>query len=211
MKLDFELNYPMESCAAIFATCHERRYLTVNLDVGGGECLKCRMTELVSKAKIIPIVINLEIRKGHLKWSITNIAMLAGVSRSLVYYYFGKTKQEILANALRELVNDFYGLTDEKLNLPLVDSLKSSHASYKLNPSYATFFQRWRLTESFLAAIFIEVEQRYEQRLHLIFPKADANQLKALHGLFHGIVTAPYLDPLSIEAAVNLIDLKTLR
>ena len=46
--------------------------------------------------KILDAVIALEIRRGHQKWTISELSRLSGITRTLIYYYFGKSKLEIL-------------------------------------------------------------------------------------------------------------------
>lgn len=165
----------------------------------------------IAKQRMAPLIIALEMRKGHLRWSISELAKHAKVSRSLVYYYFGKTKSEILLGALTELVEEFYGLSASRQDLSLHESLLRSHALYKKNPQYAAFFQRWRHTSTEMAKVFIKVEKAYEARLRAVFTQATDAHIRALHGIFHGLTTAPYLDRESIAAALGLLKLETLR
>ena len=165
----------------------------------------------IGRDRIGPACIELEMRLGHLRWSITMLAKSARVSRSLVYYYFGKTKSEILILALTELVEEFYGLSASRADLPLVDSLVLTHRMYKQNPKLAAYFHHWRQSQNELAKVFIEVEKKYEGKLRALFVKATPDQIRGLHSIFHGLVTAPYLERSSIEAALNLLKLETLR
>lgn len=55
--------------------------------------------------KICNAVLQLEIEKGHLCWKVSDIAKLADVTRSLIYYYFGKEKDTIFEEAYRFMIN----------------------------------------------------------------------------------------------------------
>ncbi|TNF29269.1 MAG: TetR family transcriptional regulator, partial [Deltaproteobacteria bacterium] len=43
--------------------------------------------------------------KGHLEWRLSDIAKDADVTRSLIYYYFGKEKDLILEEAFRYMID----------------------------------------------------------------------------------------------------------
>lgn len=53
-------------------------------------------------------ILKLEIEKGHLKWSITDISKVSEITRSLIYYYFGKEKDVILKEAYRFIFEVFF-------------------------------------------------------------------------------------------------------
>ena len=157
--------------------------------------------------KIIETVFALEVQAGHLKWSVSQIARVAGISRSLVYYHFGKTKKDIVLECLEQIACEFYGLTDERKALSQVESLKLSHRMYKNNPAYATFYQKWRHRPSAIRDKYLDLEKRYDEKLAKAYPLASSAQRDALHGFFHGIVTAPFLNEKAIVEAIKLLKL----
>ena len=162
------------------------------------------------KTSIMRMVIHLDCTKGHLRWSINDIARAAKVSRSLVYYYFGKTKSEILLNCLSDAVNEFYGLISTTREVSVISALIRTYTIYKQNPDYAVFFQKWRHKPSDVQKILLDAEMRFEQKLRSQFQLASEDQIKGLHALFHGLATAPYLEESSLRAAFSLIDLASL-
>jgi AcrR family transcriptional regulator len=172
--------------------------------------LQCLMSLDQMQTKIIETVFALEVQKGHLKWSVNQIARVAGISRSLVYYHFGRTKEEIVLESLERIAREFYGLTDARKKLSQFDSLKLSHEMYKNNPSYATFYQKWRHKPSGIRDKYLDLEKRYDDKLSKAYPLASAAQRDALHSIFHGIVTAPFLNDQSIAEALKLLKLSEL-
>ena len=162
---------------------------------------------------MIEVIFSLEARKGHLKWSVEQVAKAAKVSRTLVYYHFGRSKLAILENCLELIAQEFYGLTEDRLQFskqPLRESLRVTLNLYKENPSLALFYQRWRNTPSKFQDKIHQIESRYDQKLKDNFPRAKVAQRKALRGLFHGLVTAPYIDEESLDAALDLLNLENL-
>ena len=165
----------------------------------------------ISRIDVAATIIEFEIKRGHLKWSVLEIAKVAKMSRSLIYYHFGRTKQDILHNSLNELLEEFYGLSPARAKSSLSESLKLTQQIYHAYPSLAIFFQKWRKTESQIAEMLLECEKKYEAKLKKAFPKADADQVKAIHAIFHGLVTAPYLKSNTIPTALQLLQLEKLR
>lgn len=166
------------------------------------------------KTKIVENIFHLEAQKGHLKWSVTQIAQAAKISRSLVYYHFGKTKIEILINCLEFIGQEFYGLTAERQELSKASVLQSlilTNTMYKQNTSYAIFYQKWRHRPSPIQDKYLEFEKRYDQKLKENFPRATPDQRVALHAIFHGLVTAPFITEDALNAALLLLKLDDIR
>lgn len=58
-------------------------------------------------------VLKLEVGKGNLKWTVSDISKESGVTRSLIYYYFGKEKEVILEEAYRYMLDTMFNLKRE--------------------------------------------------------------------------------------------------
>lgn len=63
--------------------------------------------------KICHTVLKLEVGKGNLKWTVSDISKESGVTRSLIYYYFGKEKEVILEEAYRYMIDTMFNLKRE--------------------------------------------------------------------------------------------------
>jgi AcrR family transcriptional regulator len=64
--------------------------------------------------KICDSVLFYELFKGHLNWSLSDISKHSGVTRSLIYYYMGKEKEQILHEAVRFMLELFFNTNQEK-------------------------------------------------------------------------------------------------
>lgn len=53
-------------------------------------------------------VLKLEFLKGHLNWKLTDVARDSNVTRSLIYYYFGKERETLLREAVRFMLSFIY-------------------------------------------------------------------------------------------------------
>lgn len=63
--------------------------------------------------KICNAVLKLEVTKGSKAWKISDIAREADVTRSLIYYYFGKEKETILKEAWGHMLSTIFNLSGE--------------------------------------------------------------------------------------------------
>lgn len=61
--------------------------------------------------KICNAVLKLEVSKGHLKWTVSDVARESDITRSLIYYYFGKEKISILEEAYRFMTDTIFNLS----------------------------------------------------------------------------------------------------
>lgn len=64
--------------------------------------------------KICDSVLLHELIKGHLKWSLSDISKHSGITRSLIYYYMGKEKEQILQEAIRFMLELFFNTNMDK-------------------------------------------------------------------------------------------------
>ena len=76
--------------------------------------------------KILDAVVRLEVVKGHLRWKMSDLSRMSGVQRTLVYYYFGKSKEVILKEALKTIGDEFFGLSAERLTMWREGRMKES-------------------------------------------------------------------------------------
>lgn len=166
--------------------------------------------DLEVKNQVLQAVMAAEVSKGHLKWKVSDIARQTKVSRPLIYYHFGKTKQEIFNVCLQLVAEDYYGLTPERekslVSGSLYDSVLRTWKMYKNNPSLAVFYQKARMSQSDLNDQMVEIESRYQKKLKKAFPHLSEHQIKAVHAIFHGLVTAPFIDEKSLDSALKMIN-----
>ena len=64
--------------------------------------------------RIMEAVIELEVTKGHLKWRMADLARVSQVTRTLLYYYFGKDTKNIFKQAVDYYIGQFLGFRIER-------------------------------------------------------------------------------------------------
>lgn len=167
------------------------------------------MSKKNPRLEILIKVISLEVNKGHLKWKVSDLARLCDVSRSLVYYHFGKTKQEILSSCLELLATEYYGLNranaDWVFDGSLPEVLLRARKLHMKTPAIAAFYQRWRMQDSPLKDQLEKYEIEFQQKIKKAHPHLSMTKILAIHGIFHGLITAPFITDAAIAEGARLI------
>jgi AcrR family transcriptional regulator len=154
------------------------------------------MSDDSTALKLIRTIFRLEITKGHLKWTVAEIARLNRTSRATVYYYFGKSKKEILTRATTAICEEYFGLTAERIELSKKDFLASARITRSLatqTPEFAVFYQIWRTRKSEFCDLLVGFEEKYRGKLKQMFPQAKPADIVFAHSCLHGIMTSPFL------------------
>jgi AcrR family transcriptional regulator len=158
--------------------------------------------------KLVRTIFRLEITRGHLKWSVAEVARSNRTSRATLYYYFGKSKKEILNNALTAICEEYFGLTAEREELAQKDFLASARITRSLvlqTPEFAVFYQLWRARPSELKDVLKGFEEKYQSKLAKMFPKSTKDQIIFAHSCLHGIMTAPFLSPAEFDQSLRIL------
>lgn len=155
------------------------------------------MTKLSKEEKVFNIaltIFELEDEKGHLNWKITEVVERAGISRSLVYRYFGGNKKEVLLEAVKAFIFRFYGFDNEDENSTFMDRLQGARKLMEDYPQAAMFYLKWRNSDSFVRDEFVKTEIKYQALLEEGNPNLTDSEILAFHTCLHGFVTAPFLE-----------------
>ncbi|MFT6070545.1 MAG: AcrR family transcriptional regulator [Bacteriovoracaceae bacterium] len=137
--------------------------------------------------KICNSVLKLEVNKGHLKWTISEVSKDSGVTRSLIYYYFGKEKTTLLEEAYRYMVQVFFNVNEEK-SLGLRARMKLVLKNLKEMPyAYILFFlERKKDTEA--GALMRKAEEELFRKLKIEFPELTEIEIIRIYILELGSV-----------------------
>lgn len=69
-------------------------------------------------------ILKMEVAKGHLCWTLSDVSRESGVTRSLIYYYFGKEKNVVLAEAYKFVISHIFNMERTK-TVGIRDRLKA--------------------------------------------------------------------------------------
>jgi hypothetical protein len=161
------------------------------------------------REKVLTSLLTLEANKGHLKWKVSDLARLSKVSRPLIYFHLGRTKKEILETGMTLIGEEFYGLSPERQEMLKdgreLESLLITHRMFMNAPALAVLYLRSRTQPSYLQKGFIKLEDRYGEKIRKALPHLNEEETKAVHAIFHGLVTAPFANEDTIVAAWKLL------
>lgn len=59
-------------------------------------------------------ILKMEVAKGHLQWTLSDISRESNVTRSLIYYYFGKEKDVVLEEAYKFVIAQIFNIERTK-------------------------------------------------------------------------------------------------
>jgi AcrR family transcriptional regulator len=128
------------------------------------------------------------------------------VTRSLIYYYFGKSKAAILLEAVKLIGEEFFGLTPARVELwrngQIAESILQSRRLLEKCPHMATFYMVHRHEDTEIGQSLRHLDTEYRQKLERFF-QGSAVELEALWGLFFGLVLTPKLSDEAVRKAVS--------
>ncbi|MBT3584996.1 MAG: TetR/AcrR family transcriptional regulator [Halobacteriovoraceae bacterium] len=126
--------------------------------------------------KICNTVLRLEVSKGHQKWTLSDIAKYADVTRSLIYYYFGKEKKTIVEEAFRYMLDLFFNLNSDE-HRGVAARMSNIIPKIKEMPYCFVLFFLERSKETEIGVIIRQKEKALLERLKSEYPDMDANQI----------------------------------
>lgn len=158
---------------------------------------------------ILNQAVRLEVTQGHLLWSLTQLSKASAVSRPLIYHYFGKTKADIVQEALKLISDEIFGLSPERLKQwqqgQILESVLATRDLLDKAPFLREFYSHWRQTPSSIQSHLLDVEKRYKQKLKLLNTELTAESSGALFAMLFGLVMAPEISEKSIGYAVEVL------
>jgi AcrR family transcriptional regulator len=158
---------------------------------------------------VFDTVIKLDITKGHLAWKMSDLARSSKISRTLIYYYFGKSKESTLQAAANYMGEEYFGLSEDRLALwkqgKVLESILQSRFLCLRSPHTLYFYLNWRHVDNPIGQKLREYEVRYRQKLQDYYPLSNPDQINALSAVFFGLVTTPDLTEEAVRSALVVI------
>jgi hypothetical protein len=154
---------------------------------------------------VLNAAIELDIQVGHLKWTYTVLSKKSDISRTLIYYYFGKEKINILKEACLLFGNEFSGNGEERMNAwkeGKVDiGLNKTRALVKDYPYLIAFYFLYRTQENDIGVLIRDFEQEgFNKRKHF-YPDLSDQQLRVMYSFHLGLVSFPNLEDADVTNA----------
>ena len=158
---------------------------------------------------VLNAAIQLDFSRGHLRWTMSELSRVSKITRSLIYYYFGKSKEGLLAEAVKLIGEEFFGLNEGRLELwqqgRIADSVILTRHLLEKSPHMVAFYMVHRQADSEIGRSLRSLEVEYMKKLKRFFTKASEPSIEALFSLFLGLVFAPKLSDEAARKAVDIV------
>lgn len=155
---------------------------------------------------VMEAVIELEMTKGHLKWRMSDLARKSGVTRSLLYYYFGKSTHSIFKEAVNFYIGQFLEFRQERAEKirqgQVIDLISSARKRLRKNPYFLQFYAKHRLEETpEISTLFQKAEHKYFENLRDSLPTRWRPLARVLWALIFGLAIQPSLSEAELKSA----------
>jgi AcrR family transcriptional regulator len=147
--------------------------------------------------RICNAILRLEVEKGHLGWKISDIARYADVTRSLIYYYFGKERQVIVEEAYRYMIELI--LDHEKGKATIQQRIANGIKRIKDMPYILVLFFLERKKDSEIGELIRRGEEKLLKRIGEEYPNLTPLDVKKIYILELGSTVFQDLDESEIE------------
>jgi len=146
--------------------------------------------------KILNCALELEFRKGHLKWTLSDVSRKSKITRSLIYYHFGRSKMDILQAAIDIIGKEFTGVDNPRrqslwFSEKYEESLLEARQIYEKMPHLCAFYLNHRNQPNQVGQALETIERGFKKRIKTIAPTATPAQINTLFAVYFGIGYAP--------------------
>lgn len=159
--------------------------------------------------KILSAAIELDVKKGHLKWTLSDLSRKSGITRSLIYYYFGRSKVSILREAVNMIGEDLCGLSEERTQLwkegRLLESMQQARLVYEKAPYIGTFMLEHLQQDNEIGESLRQTQNAFLQKIKTFFPSASSTEIKAVFTIYWGLNFAPDVDDGVIHIVIEMM------
>ncbi len=159
---------------------------------------------------ILSAAIELETKKGFLKWTITELSRKSGVTRSLIYYYFGRSKMNILEEAVKLIGEEFIGLSERRIQMwksgEFYQSVVEAYNMANRAPYLCNFYLSYRDRPNEIGERLRDLEGQLLRRIHHFLPTLEETQVRAIASIYFGLVFYPLSDPKTINHVVGFLE-----
>ncbi len=182
-----------------------KRQISVAIDGTKNVSVKIEKDQIY--LKVLQAAMSLDFKRGHQKWTMAELSRTSGIKRPLIYYYFGKSRAEILLAGVKVLGEECFGLSDRRLKLwenrEIEMSIRESRSFIQQHPELSGFYFLHRLRDSPLGAALRELERKYLLKFQRFFPHLEIHQREQMGAFFFGLVFTPQLSENSLQSCLE--------
>ncbi|MGZ3772180.1 MAG: TetR/AcrR family transcriptional regulator [Pseudobdellovibrionaceae bacterium] len=153
--------------------------------------------------QILNGAILLDMQNGHLNWSFSELARTSSISRTTIYYYFGKTKIYLLQQAVdifsRELSGDTHQRLEAWKNGRIVETLIESRMLVKNCPDLPSFYFFHRLKDTEIGKTIRNKENNFKKKILKFLPHISRHEVDSVFSVMLGIIFTAELSDENIQ------------
>ncbi len=160
--------------------------------------------------KVLSSAIELDYKKGHLKWTITELSRKSKVTRSLIYYYFGRSKLSILKEGVKVIGEELVGLNERRVRMwkegRFMDSVMESWELCQKQPYLCSFYLNYRTMPNEIGESLLYLEKEFFSKVKAFLPTLNDAQIRAVYSTYFGIIFCPISTPESLDYNVKYLE-----
>lgn len=158
---------------------------------------------------MLSAAVELDFRKGHLQWTMTELARRSGVTRSLIYYYFGRSKLSIVKSAVKIMGDEIVGMSDRRLKMwrkgQYQESLRESREILEKAPYIGAFYLTCRSWSNELGETVRAMEETLLKKIQHFLPNFGEVEARAVATVYFGMVFSPFSGDVVIDQILPLL------
>ncbi|MCB0414662.1 MAG: TetR family transcriptional regulator [Bdellovibrionales bacterium] len=156
---------------------------------------------------VLSSAMELDVKKGPLKWTLSELSRKSKITRSLIYYYFGRSKMGIIEEAIKMIGEEFIGLSSERLKLwkegQLYESMLQTRQLSERVPYLQTFIILNIGTSSEAGKLLEQKRQEFIAKIRTFYSKKTEDEVLAIFSMYWGLSFAPELNDQAIKIVLK--------
>lgn len=159
--------------------------------------------------KVLNAALELDIKKGHLKWTFSDLSRRSGITRSLIYYYFGPSKVAILDAAILVIGEELVGLTPGRLQMWKdglhIESMVEARSLFEKAPFIPIFIMIHQQAATPMGEALRKIETDFLNKIKAFHPTLQSDTIRAIYAIYFGCTFAPGVDRGAIQQVIRAI------
>lgn len=125
-------------------------------------------------------ILKMEVANGHLKWTLSDISRESGITRSLIYYYFGKEKELVLEEAYKFVLAHFFDLERTK-SMGIQDRIRIVLTDLKSMPYLFVLYYLEKNAGTTFGKLILEAEKLLLKSMKVEFPNMSDDEILGVY------------------------------
>lgn len=152
-----------------------------------------------NKERVFETVLKLEVNKGHLKWTISDLARFSEQTRTSIYYHHGKDQNVILHEAWEYMLQTMFVLNATE-SLGIRKRLKDVIKTINEHPYLFVLFFLEKRKDSEIGNLIRTSEKKLINNLKNLYPKYSETDILKIYLCELGAIAYQELDNKNLES-----------